>query len=665
MSGPVPESVPGLAAYDAAAARHGARGAAGLGPALERDGRRSFMSISKHGLAAILGVVAVALGTDAGAETESYSPWEGKDLPREVYWGDTHLHTSLSLDVNLFGTTNLTPRDAFRFARGETIVATNGMAARISQPLDFLVTSDHAEYLGVLRLIREGNPEILANPTARSWLDSLNSGQTDLSRMLLEIAKSYATGTPLVTIPEGQPSPWHEIGRLADEANRPGVFTALIGFEWSPTPKGDNLHRVVVFGDGSEKTVQVDPFSTFDSGDPEDLWRYLAAYQEKTGGRVLAIPHNSNLSGGLMFAETTLEGEPIDEGYARARSLWEPLVEVTQIKGDSETHPILSPTDEFADYGTWDQFNIGMSTPQEPGMQKYEYARSALRLGLEIERRVGVNPYRFGMIGSTDSHTALTAVEEDNFWGKKASDEPGPERTRRPWGIPEAGMPNTIQLASGYAGVWATENTREAIFDAMRRREVYATTGPRMRVRFFGGWAYDEEDLGGPNAALRGYAKGVPMGAELPPRPEGAAAPAFLVWALKDAVGANLDRIQIVKGWLDDGGESHEKVYDVAWSGAREPGRDGRLPAVGDSVDRETATYRNDIGAAELAAVWTDPDFDPGQGAFYYVRVLEIPTPRWPLYDQVRFGIGLPEGTEVVHQERAYTSPIWYRTQSP
>lgn len=612
----------------------------------------------------LIALAATSLGARVGAEPAGYSPWQGHDHAREVYWGDTHLHTSLSLDANLFGVTSLTPADAFRFARGETVVATSGMPARIDQPLDFLVISDHAEYLGVLRLIRAGNAEMLTDETARRWRDGLEGSPGDRSRMLLDIAESYDAGAPLVTIPEGPPSPWHETGRLADEANTPGAFTALIGFEWSSTPAGDNLHRVVVFGDASEKTDQVEPFSTFDSADPEDLWRYLDRYEQKTGGRVMAIPHNSNLSGGLMFAETTFTGAPIHADYARTRQRWEPLVEVTQIKGDSEAHPLLSPTDEFADYGTWDQYNISMSTPQTPAMQKHQYARPALKLGLEIEERVGANPYRFGMIGSSDSHTALSAVEEDNFWGKKADDEPGPERTQRAWGLPEVGMPNTMQLASGYAAVWATENTREALFDAMRRREVYASTGPRIRVRFFGGWAYTEADMAGPNPALRGYEKGVPMGGEMPMRPSGATRPTFLVWALKDASGANLDRIQIIKGWLDDSGEAREQVHDVAWSGGRSPGRDGRLPAVGNSVDPETATYRNDIGAAELASVWTDPDFDPAQRAFYYVRVLQIPTARWPLHDKVRLGVELPEGTEVIHQERAYTSAIWYQPRT-
>ncbi len=613
-----------------------------------------------RGIGLALGLGILVVGTGAPAAVEGYSPWADRDDSREVYWGDTHLHTMLSLDANLFGVTSLDPADAFAFARGETVRATSGQPARIGRPLDFLVISDHAEYLGVMPLVRAGGEEILANETARRWHDALGGDARARQLMTLEIANSYDAGEPAVRIPDGTPSPWRRIGRLADAANVPGAFTAFIGFEWTTMQAGNNLHRVVVFADDAARTARVEPFSTFDGKDPEDLWRYLARYERETGGRAMAIPHNGNLSGGLMFAETDLAGDPIDEDYARARSRWEPIAEVTQIKGDSETHPAVSPDDRFADYGTWDQWNITMTTRQEPWMHRFQYLRPALRSGLALEARVGTNPFRFGMIGSSDSHTVLAGVEEDNFWGKKADDEPGPQRTRRPWGAPDAGMPNTIQLASGYAAVWATANTRAALFDAMRRREVYATTGPRIRVRFFGGWSLSDRDLDGPDPAKNGYAKGVPMGGELAARPDDVAAPTFLVWALKDPVGAQLDRVQIVKGWYEGAGETRERVYDVAWSDGRIRDNTGRLPEVGNTVDLETATYRNEIGAAALAAAWTDPDFDADERAFYYVRVLEIPTPRWPVYDAVRFGTVLPDGTETIHQERAYTSPIWY-----
>lgn len=613
-------------------------------------------------LVAATALAATSAAAEIPADNASYSPWQDQDYPNQVFWGDTHLHTSVSLDANLFGARDLGPEHAYRFARGETVTATNGMQARINRPLDFLVVSDHAEYLGIMPLIRAGEPAILENETARNWREILAAGDAiGFGRMMLDIGASYASGEPLVTLPDSLPSPWEENNRIADEANTPGVFTAFVGFEWSSMPDGNNLHRVVVLRDGADRANQVTPFSAFDSDDPQALWRYLADYEASTGGRALAIPHNSNLSGGLMFAPTTASGAAMTADYARERIRWEPLIEVTQIKGDSEAHPLLSPTDEFADYGTWDQFNIDMSEAQQDSMQRFQYARPALQQGLKLEQQLGVNPFQFGMIGSSDAHTALAAVEEDNYWGKMVTHEPSPDRASKLWGIPEAEMNSALQLASGYAAVWATENTREALFDAMRRREVYATTGPRIRVRFFGGWDYSADDLAGPHPALRGYQKGVPMGGELPSSGADGKAPVFLVSALKEPDGANLDRIQVVKGWVDRWGEPREQVYDVAWSGARSQDSRGRLESVGNTVDPATASYTNSIGDAELATVWTDPDFDPARPAVYYARVLEIPTPRWTLHDQVRLGAHIPPGTDLVHQERAYTSPIWYR----
>lgn len=602
-------------------------------------------------------LVALCATSFASAGSPVDSPWAGKEYPQRLLWGDTHVHSSYSLDANLFGLVGFSPRDAYRFARGETLTLGNGLQARINRPLDFLVVADHAEYLGVMPLVREGAPSLMTSAVAQRWRRMLH-GEGDPTAAMVEIGESYERGEALVELPEDLDSPWKAIGRIADEENRPGVFTAFIGFEWSAMPGGDNLHRVVMFRDGGDKTSQVEAFSAFDSSDPRKLWRYLEDYEAKTGGQALAIPHNSNLSGGRMFAATDLDGDLITADYARQRIRWEPVIEVTQIKGDSEAHPSLSPEDEFADYGTWDEFNIDMSRPQEPWMQRHQYARPALQLGLEIEQRTGVNPYRFGMIGSTDSHTGMATAEDNNFWGKQPRDMPSPLRASLPWGMPAAGMSNAAQLASGYAAVWATDNSREAIFDAFMRREVYATTGPRMAVRFFGGWDFSRDDIDTPDAALTGYKRGVPMGTLLPA--SDGDAPRFMVWALKDPDGANLDRVQVVKGWIDASGQPRERIHNVAWSGDRQVDAEGRLPPVGDTVDRQHARYRNTIGAPELKAVWTDPDFDPAQRAFYYVRVLEIPTPRWPLYDQVRMGAKIPEGTVLVHQERAYTSPIWY-----
>ena len=391
----------------------------------------------------------------------------------------------------------------------------------------------------------------------------------------------------------------------------------------------------------------------------------MANYEAKTGGDVLAIAHNGNLSNGLMFPiiEPTT-GKEIDRDYAETRSRWEPLYEATQIKGDGEAHPFLSPDDEFADFETWDKGNLSLSVAKKPEMLEFEYTRSALMNGLKMEAKLGVNPFKIGLVGGTDAHTGLTGVEEDNFIGKTVSSEPSAKRWEHVF-LQNPAEKLKIQYwetsAAGYAAVWATENTREAIFDAMARKEVYATTGPRMAVRFFGGWDFEPGDANNRMPARIGYSKGVPMGGDLTNGPEGKS-PSFLVGALKDPIGANLDRIQIIKGWLDAEGETHEKVYDVVWADAekRQPGADGKLPPVGNTVDVENATWTNTIGGPELITVWQDPDFDASLRAFYYARVIEIPTPRWTAYDAKYYGIDMPKEVPMILQERAYTSPIWY-----
>ncbi|RPH38825.1 MAG: DUF3604 domain-containing protein, partial [Burkholderiales bacterium] len=425
---------------------------------------------------------------------------------------------------------------------------------------------------------------------------------------------------------------------------------------------GNNLHRNVLFRSDSSVANRTVPFSQFDSKNPEDLWRFLADLERQHGAEVLAIPHNGNLSNGRMFTVETFDGKPLTRELAALRARFEPVIEATQIKGDSESHPLLSPTDEFADYERWDKANLNGTEVKTPDMLQWEYAREALKTGLALDRTLGVNPFKFGMVGSTDAHTSLAAVEEENFFGKHSGVEPEPHRWEHV--VIESPDPKyTIhgwqQAAGGYAGVWATENTREAIFDALKRKETYATTGPRIVVRFFGGWDFTAADAHSRLPAGVGYAKGVPMGGDLR-RTTGAAAPTFLVAAMKDPYSGNLDRIQIVKGWLDAAGKTHEKVYDVAWSGGRKPGANGRLPAVGNTVDVATATWTNSIGAPELGTTWTDPEFDPKQPAFYYARVIEIPTPRWTAYEAVRFGVRMSPNVPMTTQERAYTSPIWY-----
>jgi hypothetical protein len=401
----------------------------------------------------------------------------------------------------------------------------------------------------------------------------------------------------------------------------------------------------------------------FDSDDPQDLWKYLETYEDKTGGNAIAIPHNGNLSNGLMFSGKTRSGEPIDRAYAAARIRWEPIIEVSQVKGDGETHPLLSTEDEFADYETWDVGNLDGSAAKEEWMLQYEYGRSALKLGLKLGQELGVNPYKFGLSAATDTHTALATTREENFFGKYQHTEPSPERHNReviPADDPSLRILTSQEVASGLTAVWARENTREALFEAMKRKEVYATTGTRIRVRVFGGWNFEPDDVVRPDFIAQGYRRGVPMGGDLISPPD-SKSPSFMIRALRDPDGANLDRIQIIKGWLDKDGALQERIYDVAVSDGREIGDDGRTTEkVGNTVDVANATYTNTIGDALMAAHWTDPDFDASEHAFYYVRVLEIPTPRWTTYDAAFFGIDLPDNVPATIQDRAYTSPIWY-----
>ena len=630
-------------------------------------------------IAQFLGLfAAAAVAQDIGAPPDEepertdpelpYSPYATGSAATRVFWGDTHLHTSYSMDAGAFGN-RLGLDEAYRFARGEEVESTTAGRARLARPLDFLVVADHSDNMGFFPDLNAGDPNILADPKGKEWYDLIQAGQG--MDVALQVIDSFSRGTfpeKLMYWPDGPMyrSSWESTIAAAEKYNEPGRFTAFIGYEWtSLVPPGQNLHRVVVYRDGAEHASQTVPATTYSpqgSTDPEYLWKLLQAYEDKTGGDLLAIAHNGNLSNGLMFPEINhIDGKPITQEYVRTRAKWEPLYEVTQIKGDGEAHPFLSPNDEFADYGTWDAGNLNLSEGKTNDMLQYEYARSALTLGLAIEQTLGINPYKFGMIGSTDSHTSLATADDDNFFGKHSGSEPGPDRMEHPFAkFGDKAIYGWETLASGYAAVWATENTREAIFDAMARRETYATTGPRMLVRFFGGWDFDKADAQTRQPAIVGYDKGVPMGGDLTAAPRGKS-PSFLVAALKDPIGANLDRVQVVKGWVDADGERQERIYDVAVSDGRKIGRDGRAKkAVGNTVDLETATWSNTIGATELIDVWTDPDFDPGVPAYYYLRVIEIPTPRWTAHDAEYFGIDLEDGDSGIHQERAYTSPIWY-----
>ena len=610
----------------------------------------------------------MTLDQKEGAEVfkkPGYSPYAGRNFPTKVLWGDTHLHTNLSLDARAFGVM-LSPEDAYRFARGEEVVASHGERVALSRPLDWLVVSDHSDAMGAMNEIIAGNPNLLRDPVVKDWHERIKQGGETALFATMEVIETFAglSGEQIPEILLDQDfvgSVWGRYLDTAEQYNEPGRFTTIIGYEWTSTEGGNNLHRNVLYRDGADSARQMLPYTTAESFNPEDLWKWMQVYEDKTGGRVLALAHNGNVSNGLMFPEINPEtGQPLTESYAKTRIRWEPIYEVTQIKGDGESHPYLSPNDELAGYDVlWDKSNLG-PVPKKPEMFKYEYAREALKNGLKLEHRLGVNPYKFGMVGSTDSHTGLATAEEENFFGKHSGKEPKPERWSKLVGqFGDTKYYGWEQVSSGYAAVWATENTREAIFDAMRRKEVYATTGPRMTVWFFGGWDFEAADARARTPGAIGYSKGISMGGDLASAPDGKS-PSFLVAALKDPYSGNLDRIQIVKGWLDKDGKTHEKVYDVVWSGDRQSGADGKLPPVGNTVDVVNATWANTIGAPELITVWRDPDFDPAQRAFYYARVIEIPTPRWTAYDAKRFGVTVDSRVPMTTQERAYTSPIWY-----
>ncbi|MEP5567688.1 MAG: DUF3604 domain-containing protein [Halioglobus sp.] len=593
---------------------------------------------------------------------KDYSPYVDRNFAEKVYWGDTHLHTSYSTDAGMIGNT-LGPDQAYRFASGEEVVSSSGQRARLIRALDFLVVSDHAENLGLAPMIAASDPDLLRNPWGREIHDLVKAGKP-VEAFTKWGSEAMLPRTDPLDDPKLVRSIWEQITATADRYNEPGIFTAFIGYEWTSTPDGNNLHRVVLFKDAADRANQIVPFSQYDSVDPEDLWRFMAGYEADTGGEVLAIPHNGNVSNGLMFAIERMNGKKMGKDYSTARMRWEPIAEVTQIKGDGEAHPTLSPDDEFADYGTWDKADIAGMVPKKDSMLEFEYARAALKNGLKLEDRTGANPYKFGMIGSTDAHTSLATTREENFFGKMFSSEPAADRyehyvIRSISGNEALSTFAYEEVGSGLAAVWARENTRAGIFDAMQRKEVYATTGTRMTVRFFGGWDYQASDVHSTNVAKIGYAKGVPMGGDLLPAPANNP-PTFMVGAIKDPWGANLDRIQIVKGWLDSKGNVQEKVYDVALSGGRKPGPDGKVPPVGNTVDVAKASYTNDIGSTELRTLWTDPDFDSELRAFYYARVLEIPTPTWQAYDSQRYGVKMPDNIDMMGQERAYTSPIWY-----
>ena len=594
---------------------------------------------------------------------------------KQILWGDTHLHTNRSFDAFTNRNFSVGPDEAYRFARGLPVEHPGHKArVQLETPLDFLVVSDHAEFLGNIRhLYNVGIPTEGMGffQKLRVWYvqylirDAIKKGEgrAFFVRQLPEpfdtpqeaISEWDLAGSVFPRVPILEDQAWSDIADAAEANNIPGQFSAILGWEYSLIPGGANLHRVVMTDLDGESAKVFQPFGSDDSLYPEDLWAWLDKTSEETGGNFIAIPHNSNISKGAMFDTITMRNEPIGPEYAEIRRRWEPIVEVTQYKGDSETHPVLSPDDPFADFEDYPYYIQRDWTEYKP--QVGDFMRSALIRGMQIEREIGVNPYQFGVIGSTDAHTGLAAAEENNFHGKFATDSM-PSSKLEGWSDNANSSFGWAMGAQGLAAVWAEENTRESIMQAMKRRETYATTGPRIGLRFYGGYGLDATAL---EASAFPYESSgaVPMGGELDPQK--GSAPVFLVHAMADPKSGTLDRIQIVKGWVDEAGEANEQIFDVAWSSPDRMQADGSLRPVPNTVDLETGGWSNDAGAASLTAEWRDPEFDPAVAAFYYVRVLEVPTPRHSLLDKLALGGDVDTRRPDTVQERAYSSPIWYR----
>jgi hypothetical protein len=579
---------------------------------------------------------------------------------RNAYFGDLHVHTSWSFDAFIFNV-RTSPDDAYNFGKGQAIPHVGGKPIQMSRPLDFMAVTDHAEYMGIMMQMQDKD-----NPLAQlEMAKQINDPDRAVSlKAFGNIGFSLATSWPYKELLQTDiiQNTWQRVVEAADRHYEPGKFTTFPAYEWTSAPPeiftlkqyAQNLHRNVVFKGGKVSGI---PFSAFNSQDPEDLWAWMDKERAK-GIDVMAIPHNANMSNGLMYDTKTFSGKALTAAYAQSRSRNEPINEVVQIKGQSMTHPVLSPNDEFADYELY-QYTFSTSFPAPPSQAKNSFVRAALKDGLAFEKSLGTNPFKFGFIGSSDGHNAASPVEEDNYFGKIGNTDATPtlrldQNNQRP---------AKFWSAAGLAGVWAKENTREAIFEAMQRKETFATSGPRIKLRFFAGWdmQIDADSLANDNWVTKAYQNGVPMGSDLN-RPQSTThrSPTFIIQAIKDAEGANLDRVQIIKGYLDDDGNTQEKIYEVAWAGDRAIDTNGKLPAIGNTVDLTTVTYTNNIGAVTLQSIWTDPDFNPNQSAFYYVRVLEIPTPRWTTYDAKTLGVPPPADVSATIQERAWSSPIWY-----
>ncbi|WP_116364632.1 DUF3604 domain-containing protein [Parahaliea mediterranea] len=601
--------------------------------------------------------LALAIGTALAATLAATSSLAEPTGPTQtqVYFGAVHVHTSYSFDAFTNGTL-ASPADAYRWAQGEAIAGGGGGPdLKIGAPLDFYAVSDHAEWMGVFKLMEDPDSPMSQHPLA----PRITSEDPQVAMGAFgEVLQGFSEGKhdPTLDNPDINHNVWLDIVKTADAYNRPGEFTTFPAFEWTSNPQTRNLHRVVLFqdSDGVPQTA----LSSQESSDPEHLWQWMDK-QREAGATLLAIPHNANASDGLMFSLQTFDGEPLTADYAARRQRNEPLYEITQIKGTSETHPELSPNDEFASFELWDYL---LSTEgARPEHRRGSYARQALLDGIALDGQGKGNPFAYGFIGDSDTHNAAATHEEYNYSGKFAVENSPRQRLHGLPGQPEAQTQAIREFSSGgLAAVWAEANTREAIFGAMQRRETYGTTGPRIKLRFFGGWAFSTADATRPDFADIGYRKGQPMGSTLQGAPAEGDAPSFLVWAARDPASGNLDRVQVIKGWVDAKGRQHEKIHNIAWSGERKLDARGQLPPVGDTVDAAKGDYSNSIGSPQLSAYWQDPDFDPAERAFYYVRVLEIPTPRWSTRDAASLGEAVPDNLPTSIQERAFSSPIWY-----
>ena len=582
----------------------------------------------------------------------------GYNANKNAYFGDLHIHTSWSFDAFIYNVRS-TPDDAYAYGKGEEINHVSGEKIKIGRPLDFMAVTDHAEYMGIMmQLGKEGSP-MADSPMAKELI----SKDVAVARKAFNtVGISMAVAEPLEELLNTAiiKDTWKRIVETADRHYQPGTFTTFPAYEWTSVAMyrrdlsaARNLHRNVIF---KTNKVPERPFSCFDSQDPEALWEWMEK-QRTNGSEVTAIPHNANMSDGLLYAATTHKGEALTAAYAKSRMRNEPVSEVSQIKGTAMSHPDLSPDDEFADF---ELYNLTFGDSPQDCEPKGSYVRQALKDGLAFKQELGVNPYKFGFIGSTDGHNASSPLEENNFTGKIGVVDG--TMTRRLQGVNENQRWGKWSAGS-LAGVWAEENTRDAIFDAINRKEVFATSGPRIKLRFFGGYDLEESILNQADWEKVAYSSASPMGSDLSSK-SSASGPSFLVWAVKDPESGNLDRLQIIKGWIDGEGQSQEKVFEVSWAGKRQLDDYGHLSAIGNTVDVATATYTNTIGAVELKAIWKDPEFSAEEDAFYYVRVLEIPTPRWNVYDAKAAGESVPAGTVSSIQERAWSSPIWYTREN-